>query len=54
MKIKHFTTDAQHNAYTYRHIKAKQRRREPMRETHAFISLALSALVFAQLFIGLD
>jgi hypothetical protein len=28
MKIKHFKTDAEHNAYYYRHIKAKQRHNE--------------------------
>jgi Trk-type K+ transport system membrane component len=54
MNIKQFHTDAQHNAYTYRHIKAQQHRSEIIRDILAVIVLAVFAVLFAQLFIGLD
>ena len=37
MKIKTFTTDAQHNAYTYRHIKKAQARNAAITNIILFI-----------------
>jgi hypothetical protein len=56
MKIKHFATDSEHNAYTYRHIKARQRRNEAIKETATIVVACIFGLafvwVFVQLFIG--
>lgn len=58
MKIKYFATEAEHNAYTYRHIKLAQRRKERTIAVARFIGtvllMAMMAYTFAQLFIGLN